>query len=1049
LRTIVLISILILPFSLFADVLDDFFRRMSGSTEKEALILARRGEYKKAREILEPLYLDNPDDPGIVSEYIWLTIRMGHAKEALALYAGFENKGLLSKDIRKELEKLKADLDHAGAVELARAGRHDEALKIIDECLMLNPDSIPLKADKVLVLVWKGEAGKALLEYEKFFSGGDAPEFLKAEISVLREKSKELVKPAQAEDAEKKVSAEEKAKPDAEKLCASAHERAVELARGSKYEESLLMLHALMNDPGAPRDDIVNDRIVVLSWSGRHDEAVELYEEERGKFREKPYLHRDLANSYMRLGRPGEAIKHYMKAIEASPGDNAATEGAALAIFAKDGPEAAFEFLDGCAAKPGADNGSVENIRMQIRQRMDMDAKIAKAEQLVKSRDLKALRPLAEELARENPKNPRALIIMVYCHQIAEEYFKALDLDESILRMSPGYMPAINTRYHILLDIKAAQAAKEKLDETGDNVGLDIRNRILGDLSAEQIKFLAPKKAIRLLDENIQSAEDHLRRKDSVEAAEVFKRRAQFDKFLAMRQAEMMRQIVSDYEKIKEEKIELPYWVLEAAADAYLYLKEPEKAIELYEQVLLHYQEQGRDRYPYSYELLMAKYAALIELERHREAREIIERLENDIPYFARTGGVLVENWNKVSVSTEKAWCMIFDDRLGEAEEYLEGLVASAPHNSNPRIAQAYLHLYRDFPRLSLEDFQMATNLDPESKEAAIGHAYALDLNDRSGEGRNIAAKLLEKHPDDLGVQKLGRHFEIQDMRLLSIKSNFSQGGSFVDGAGYTVRLDQPIYPWRKVYAETIWMQTKDEFERRNIFRSGIGFDWRLNRDLTLDGAFTLDHQGRDPGIKGGIRWSVDDHLTLGASYDSYSLDLPPKALLHKYKGQEAKFTAAYRFSEDLLTEASFSNIRLSDGNSNQNYTMRIDKGLTYSAHWKTRLALEGFLTTNRKPEDRGYYAPKYAGSVYAVPMVEHMWYRRYDFSVFDRLYFGIGPHWEKSFKTEEVWYLRYEQEWRLTDTFYFKVGGQYGKSKYGRDNPHGWNFYTEIYWNF
>ncbi len=1029
----------------------------------EALILARKGEYERAREMIEPLYLDNPNDPRIVSEYIWLTIKMGRAKEALVLYVGLKSKDLVSKEIRKELEEFKAGLDHARAVDLARAGRHDEALKIIDECLILNPDSVPLKADKALILIWKGEDEKALIEYEKSFPGGDAPEFLKTEIAVLKEKNKAVVKPVQAEDAEKKVSAEEKAKSGEEKVRASAHERAVELARESKYEESLLMLHALMNDPGVIRDDIVNDRIVVLSWSGRHDEAVKLYEEERGKFKEKAHLHRDLANSYMKLDKPDEAIKHYMKALEASPGDNAATEGAALAIFAKDGPEAAFAFLDRCAAKSEADNSAVEKIRIQIKQRMDealekslaaerlsgLGAKIAKAEQLVKSRDLKALRPLAEELARENPKNPHALIIMVYCHQIAKEHFKALDLNESILRMSPGYMPAINTRYHILLDIKAAQAAKEKLDETGDNVGLEIRKRILGDLSAEQIKFFAPKKAIKLLDENIQFAEDHLQREDSVDAAEVFKRRAQFDKFLAMRQAEMMRQIVSDYEKIKEEKIDLPYWVLEAAADAYLYLKEPEKAIELYEQVLLHYQEQGRDRYPDSYELLMAKYTTLIELERHREAREIIERLENDIPDFARPGGVLVENWDKFSVSIEKAWCMIFDDRLKEAEEYLENLVASAPHNSNPRVAQAYLHLYRGFPSLALEDFEIATNLDPESKAAAIGHAYALDLNDRSGEGRKIAAKLLEKHPDDLGVQKLDRHFEIQDMRLLSIKSNFSHGGSFVDGAGYTVRLDQPIYPWRKVYAETIWMQTKDEFEKRNIFRSGIGFDWRLNRDLTLDGGFTLDHQGRDPGIKGGIKWAVDDHLTLGASYDSYSLNLPPKALLYKYKGQEAKFTAAYRFSEDLLTEASFSNIRMSDGNNNQNYTMRIDKGLTYSAHWKTRLALEGFLTTNRKFEDRGYYAPKYAGSVYVVPMVEHMWYRRYDFSVFDRLYFGIGPHWEKSFKTEEVWYLRYEQEWRLTDTFYFKVGGQYGKSKYGRDNPHGWNFYTEIYWNF
>ena len=286
-------------------------------------------------------------------------------------------------------------------------------------------------------------------------------------------------------------------------------------------------------------------------------------------------------------------------------------------------------------------------------------------------------------------------------------------------------------------------------------------------------------------------------------------------------------------------------------------------------------------------------------------------------------------------------------------------------------------------------------------------------------------------------------------MRLLSIKTTFAHEGSFVDGVGYSIRLDQPIAPWRKVYAETIWLQSKDEFERRDIFRSGTGFEWRLNRDVTVEAGVSIDHRGEDPGVSAGIKWDVDDHLSLGGSYNSYTLNMPPKALLYKYEGQEAKLSARYRFSEDLIADASFSNVRISDGNNNQNYFLRLDKGITSNARWKTRVATEGSITTNSKYNDRGYYAPKYAGELFLVPMVEHMWYRRYDFSVFDRLYFGIGSHWEKSYRIEEVWYIRYEQEWRLSDVLYFKVGGQYGKEKYGNDNPYSWNFYSEIYYNF
>ena len=197
-----------------------------------------------------------------------------------------------------------------------------------------------------------------------------------------------------------------------------------------------------------------------------------------------------------------------------------------------------------------------------------------------------------------------------------------------------------------------------------------------------------------------------------------------------------------------------------------------------------------------------------------------------------------------------------------------------------------------------------------------------------------------------------------------------------------------------------------------------------------------------------GLAYNPFDQLTLTGFYNSYTLNMPPKALLFGHKGQEANVSAEYRMSEDFIATAGFSNVWVSGGNVNQTYSWRLDKGIYSSADWKFRIALEGSTSTNSKV-DTDYYSPKYYTSIYLVPMVEHLWYRRYETSITDRMFIGAGPHWEKDFNCRSQYYLRYEQEYHLTDYFGFKIGGKVGKERYGDDSPIGWGLYTNLTWKF
>lgn len=57
--------------------------------------------------------------------------------------------------------------DHARAVELARAGKHDEALALLLPLLDRFPDEYPLQRDATLIAIWKGDCESGLARFER------------------------------------------------------------------------------------------------------------------------------------------------------------------------------------------------------------------------------------------------------------------------------------------------------------------------------------------------------------------------------------------------------------------------------------------------------------------------------------------------------------------------------------------------------------------------------------------------------------------------------------------------------------------------------------------------------------------------------------------------------------------------------------------------------------------------------------------------------------------------------------------------------------------
>ncbi|HCE46884.1 MAG TPA: hypothetical protein DET40_25330 [Lentisphaeria bacterium] len=1004
-------------------------------------------------------------------------------------------------------------LRHMLATKLARNGEHEKSLAILDGLLKETGNETSIMADYILVLSWAGKKDDARRLYDEYFKDRKAPEYLMAEITGIpadkktaaEEKPKEAVeavktgpvleKPVAApaetdstiekyitsgklneaiDEIGRKLSKVDGEKDALNKSLSKIHEKAVQEARDGRYDEAFAVLDKLL-EIKYESPSVLSDKIIITVWCGKYEEAIGMYKRFRSSYTPKNFLLDAVGTAYRRTGKYAEAIACYNESLSLNPDNPEAARGKVFSMIEAGQAAEAHIFIENETSKikdapkwlkmlpceAFIVEGRYDKADIFLREYLktnpgDMDARKMLVEVLIQNRSgLQEASSTADELMAANPGNSDISFLKVTILQLQRNYLSAYDLNEKILARNKYYRPSINARYHILLDMKAATLADQMLKETGDDVSYAVKKRIMGDLAAEQLAWKDYKKALQTIDENIRMYDEYKNIPEASADADMLKIRARFDRILALFQAEKMQELTKEYESLKEDGVDTPSWLRLNVASAYLYCRKPDTALAMYREIREELKKSGNDAYPDNYLALQGIYSCLIEIEDQKAAYEILEVLEKETPAFARPNGIYVENTDKMDLMVERGWWYIYNDQLSYADEYLSGLLEKANYNTNIRTALAYVHYYRGWPRLALQDFQISTALDPNDRSAQIGLAYTLNENDEWEKARTIAAELARMYPADLAVKQLQRSLELQEKRTLTIDSNYSNEGNFSDGSGVTIRLDQPIYPDRKIYTETLWLYTsqpKDsnqEAKHRNIFRGAVGFDWRLDRDLTIFGEASMDYHAENPGFMAGLRYSPSDHLTLTGFYNSYTLNMPPKALLFGYKGQEANVSAEYRFSEDLILSGGFSNVWVSDGNINQTYSWKIDKGIYSTAYWKFRAAVQGSTTTNTEYQDSEYYAPRYYTSIYFVPMVEHLWYRRYETSITDRLYLGLGPHWEKDYTCKSQYYLQYEQEYILTDYFGFKVGGKIGKERYGDDNPCGWGLYANVTYKF
>lgn len=737
----------------------------------------------------------------------------------------------------------------------------------------------------------------------------------------------------------------------------------------------------------------LDDYVTILHWAGRHAEAVRWWPVMRAGPRPgAAYALKALARSARETGFNDIALAAYLEVVRHDAGDLDAHVGVVLA------------YRDGGRLGAAHDHAHAHLPR-------------------VAGRLTQAGLPLARVLA--------AVL------EAAGDALGAAALYQEILVLAPGDADATRRQVHLLADAGLPQLALQRVTA---NAGLFSSAEVLRlqhDRGARLIQWGERQIAVDRRQQRFAATERALAANAAVieTASPASAAPTEFDRVVVLRDRLRMVEARALFIDLERRGLKLPAYVLTAAADAHLYLEQPEQARELYLRAIAA----AGKREP---GILFALFYAYVECEQHALARQMADELLALTPPIINRGlkGVELDNPDYPAAINAGVLQLIFSDRLDAAQAALAEARGRAPFNFALRATAGTLLASREQPRASLAAFDALLIDDPDNLSARIGRAENLQTLKAFAAAAGELAQLVHDYPEHKGVLAANQKLGVQQSPSMTIDSTLGRSPA-AGAAGPIAARDSvldahyyssPIAGHFRMFAHLRHAQGQinlngvDSRLRRD--RAGIGADlrrpgWEGRAELQVP----LGGGGAASGIALALAHEFSDAWKLGVRLDSNTPDLAWRAFGNRISARAWALEAGHVVHESRNFQASLARLDYSDGN------RRDSALLTWRERWisgpvykLSSLVSAGFSGNSRDPQVTPYFNPPRDRGVDLTLINEWLTWRRYTHAFTQRLMLGIGSYGQSGVANNAVQSWRYEHEWtrdrRLT--LRYGIGG-------------------------
>jgi biofilm PGA synthesis protein PgaA len=511
---------------------------------------------------------------------------------------------------------------------------------------------------------------------------------------------------------------------------------------------------------------------------------------------------------------------------------------------------------------------------------------------------------------------------------------------------------------------------------------------------------------------------------------------ARFDEIVALRDRYYMNKVINNYKKLKKAGIKLPYYVLSAVADAYLYNKQPEKAIKFYKKTL--------KINPRDFESKIGVFYCYVEMFELNKAIRWIDKVNKNQPAWIRGK---YKNEHKIESAAAAADARYYADYMEEAQKRFEKMCNIAPANVDLRSELASIYKDRGWDRKAIEETDFAIAYEKNNKNANLVKALALFDIQKYRKSEKLINSLYKKYPEDLQVQRAKRLFEIyKDKYQLLIDAVAGSTNGVNYGNNYyntEVKLySKPVNYNYRVYFLGYYSKGTVE-EGKEIFkRLGLAVEYKKN-DLTANTGILINKNvDKNSWFMDGKYFFTDKWIAY-ASYESYASDTPLRALKNRIYANALDFVLTYRSSESRETDIEFKKMDFNDSNVRRIVNFSHYERVITGPYYKLNTTFSYSVSTNTK-NDAIYFNPsrdRYIGIDF-----ENIWhiYRRYSYVFSHVLGVSLGNYWQSGYSSHPIWSVRYEHRWDLGECLHFIYGIARNKNYYG-DKEYDTSFYLNV----